>query len=236
MKAMVLCGGKGTRLRPYTHKLPKSMLLLGKKPILEYIIEYLKRQGVEEVILTVGHLKEVILEHFGDGSEFGIKIDYSIESDESGTAGSVKLAMQNFQQNEDFIVTMGDQLTNVNLTKFMETHKKKGVIASIALKKIGIPFQYGTAETKDGHIVGFEEKPIITKTINSGIYALNPEITEYMPDKGDFARDVFPSILRDNRKLGAYIFDDYWMDIGQLHDYESANETISLIDLITNKS
>ncbi len=237
MKAIILCGGKGTRLRPYTHSLPKPMLRLGRKPLLEYIVEYLAREGVTEVVMTVGHLKEQIMDYFKDGSEFGLKIRYSAEDVELGTAGSVKNALKQFKINEDFLVAMGDQLTSLKLKKLMDFHKKQGATITLAVKQTGIPFQYGTVEINDANeVVGFKEKPIIQNLINVGIYALSPKAVEFLPDKGDFALDVFPRLMRENRKISGFVFDDYWIDVGSLHDYEHINQMFSLIDLVTSCS
>ncbi len=233
MKAVILCGGKGTRLRPYTHSIPKPMLRLGRKPLLEYIVEYLAREGVTEIVMTVGHLKEQIMDYFKDGAAYGVKISYSVEEDELGTAGSVKNALKKFRQDDDFLVAMGDQLTSLSLKGLMDYHKKHGAALTIALKQTGIPFQYGTAEINDkGEITGFKEKPIIQNLINVGIYALSPKAAGYLPDKGDFALDVFPKMMREKQKLCGFVFDDYWIDVGSLHDYEHVNQIFSLTDLV----
>jgi len=235
VKAVVLCGGKGTRLRPYTHTVPKPMLVLGRKPILQYIVEYLRKQGVSEIIMTVGHLKEQIIDYFGDGSKFGIKIQYSAEENSIGTAGSVKKAAKLLKGEENFLVLMGDQLTNIDLKKFMDSHLKRKAVISVALKRSGMPFQYGTAEIdKDSNITAFAEKPIIQNLVNVAIYALNKRAIDFLPEEGDFALDVFPAILKSREKLAGYVFDDYWIDVGSLQDYEHMNKLVSIIDLIAN--
>lgn len=235
MKAIVLCGGKGTRLRPYTHSIPKPMLRLGRKPLLEYIIDYLQREGVVEVVLAVGHLKEQIIDYFGNGSKHGIKISYSEEEGELGTAGSVKKALSKISGEDDVLVLMGDQLTNLKLKELMKFHKSKNAFITIALKQSGIPLQYGTAELgSQGEITAFKEKPTIQSLINVGFYVLNKKALEYLPEKGDFAMDVFPKLLAGRHKIAGFVFDDYWVDVGSIHDYENVNRMVSMIDLIVS--
>src|SRR3989338_9641456 len=145
MKAVILCGGKGTRLRPYTHSVPKSMLLLGRKPILEYTIQHLKREGFKDIVLAVGHLHEQVEEYFGDGKKFGVKIQYSVEKEELGDAGSLKNAAHLLAKDEAFLVEMGDHLTNMDYRKMAAFHEKNRPLATVGLKRMGTPLQYGTA-------------------------------------------------------------------------------------------
>ncbi len=228
-KAFVLCGGKGTRLRPLTYAVPKPMLPVGKKPILEFVIANLKRNGFTEILLNVGYLKEQIKSHFGDGSKFGVSIEYLDEAHEMGTAGSILAGKSKI--NGSFLVVMGDHLTNVNLRKLCEHHKKSGAIATVGLKLQGTPLEYGVAKIRDGAVVSFEEKPIIDNYVNAGVYAFEPEIYEYITEGGDFAMDVFPALLSKNRKISAFIFDDYWMDIGRMADYEDIHRVMSIIEM-----
>lgn len=234
-KTIVLCGGKGTRLRPYTYTIPKPMLPLGKKPILEFVIGNLKAHGFTDLILTVGYRKEQIKAHFGDGKKFGVSIKY-YDEDEAGlnTAGSILPAKGEIT--ETFLVVMGDHLTTVDVKKVLEHHRKKGGIATIALKRTGIPLEYGVAHTdKDGRIIKFEEKPIVQNLVNAGIYAFEPKIYDYIRERDDFANDVFPKLLASGEKIYGHIFDDYWLDIGRTVDYEQLNQTISVMDLILRK-
>ena len=235
MKAVILCGGKGTRLRPYTHSVPKPMLLLGRKPILRYIVEHLKRNGITEIVMNVGHLKEQIINYFGDGARFGVKIQYSEEDAELGTAGSVKKAARLLKGEENFLVLMGDQLTSTDLGKITAFHLKKNAVATVALRRTGIPMQYGVAEIdSDSNITCFSEKPIIQSLINVAIYVLNKKALDYLPEKGDFAMNVFPLLMQKKQKIVGYVFDDYWIDVGSLQDYEHMNKLVSVVDLIAN--
>jgi len=233
MIAIVLCGGKGTRLRPYTYSMPKPMLPLGKKPILEFVVNNLKHHGFTDIFFTVGYLKEEIMDYFGDGDKFGVKITYFVEDrKEMNTAGSI-LPCKKFIK-DTFLVVMGDHLTTINFKKIVEFHKKKKGIATMALKRSGLPLEYGIAALdKNNMIVKFEEKPIIQNLVNAGIYALEPEIFNYIRSGYDFSLDVFPGLLADKKKMYGYVFDEYWMDIGRVPDYESLHQIISIIDLAT---
>ena len=233
MKAIVLCGGRGTRLRPYTYSMPKPMLPLGKKPILEFIINNMRNHGFKEIYLTVGYLKETIMQYFEDGSKFGVKIRYFIEDKEMNTAGSI-LPCKRYMDGT-FVVAMGDHLTAVNPQKLMDFHKKKGAMTTMALKRTGVPLEYGIAHINDdGRIERFEEKPIVQNLVNAGLYCFEPEIFNYIKNGYDFARDVFPKLLKDGKKVYGYVFDEYWIDIGRVPDYENLNQIISIVDLVTH--
>ncbi len=230
MKAVVLCGGKGTRLRPYTEEIPKPMLPLGNKPILQYILENAKRNGIEEVFLTIGYKKDQIKEYFGDGREFGIKIRYVEEDEPKNTAGSI-LPLKD-ELKETFLVLMGDHLTNINLRKMIEFHKAHGSTATIAVKEEHRRMEYGIVDVEDGKVLGFKEKPIYTHYINTAIYAFEPTIFGYIQEKEDFGKDVFPRMLEKGEKICAYVFNEYWIDIGRVADYERLNEFINIFSLI----
>ncbi len=230
-RAFVLCGGKGTRLRPYTYNIPKPMLPLGSRPILEFVIDNLKSSGITDIVLTVGYLKEQIMDHFGDGSRFGVKITYSEETEELNTAGSI--LPKKSLVNGTFVVVMGDHLTCVNMKKMIEAHKKAGNIATIGLKRQGVPLEYGVAMVEEGQIREFQEKPILSNMINAGVYVLEPGIYDYINPKSDFAKDVFPAVMKDGKKITAHVFDEFWMDIGRMHDYEKINEIISIIEMVS---
>lgn len=228
-KVVILCGGKGTRLRPYTYTIPKPMLPLGRKPILEYVINHLKSHGFTDLLLTVGYLKERIMEYFGDGSRFGVKLTYYTEEESANTAGSI-IPTKN-EISETFMVVMGDHLSRVNLSDVWDYHKEKGGIATIALKRMGMPLEYGIAELNEkGRIMGFREKPIIENLVNAGVYIFEPRIFDYIKEKDDFAQNVFPRLLENNESIYGFVFDEYWVDIGRVQDYENINRIISIID------
>lgn len=232
MKAILLCGGQGTRLRPYTYNIPKPMLPLGRKPILEYVIRNLKANGVTEFFLTVGYLKERIMEYFGEGKKLGVKIHYVEEKEAQNTAGSILALKGNMK--ETFVVQMGDHLSRINVKKMIEQHRKSGCVASIGFKRAGVPLDYGIAHVgEDGMVKDFQEKPIVTNLINAGLYVFEPSIYDYIQPKEDFARNVFPRLLSSGKKINSYVFDDFWLDIGHTEEYEEMNRAISIIELVT---
>ncbi len=229
-KAIVLCGGKGTRLRPYTYTIPKPMLPLGKKPILQYVLSSLARAGITDAYLTVGYLHEQIEAYFGDGKKFGLKLHYSVETSVLGTAGSIIPLMG--RMDDTFVVMMGDHLSNLDIAAVIAAHKKSGNIATIALNKKGVPLEYGVADLDaDGNVARFREKPIVENYVNTGVYIFEPEIFEFIRPGEDFANNVFPRLIEQGKKIGGFVFTDYWLDIGRTTDYEHINQFISVIDL-----
>ncbi|VVB98186.1 Bifunctional protein GlmU [uncultured archaeon] len=232
MKAFVLCGGQGTRLRPYTYSIPKPMLKMGRKPILQYVVENLKLNGVTDLVLTVGYKKEKIMDYFGDGKKFGVKIEYAIEDEPKNTAGSI-LEYKN-KVKESFFVVMGDHLTDISLKKLMESHKKSGAIATIALTKQEMQLEYGIVGLEKDEITEFSEKPRHEFYINTGIYAFEPEIFNYIKEREDFAKHVFPRLIASKKKINSYVFDEYWVDVGRVSDYERLNEFIKVTTLLKN--
>ncbi|MEM4255443.1 MAG: nucleotidyltransferase family protein [Candidatus Norongarragalinales archaeon] len=234
MKAVIVCGGKGTRLRPYTHTIPKPMLMLGRKPILEYTINHFKSEGFTEIILAVGHLREQIMNYFGDGKKFGVKIEYSVEEEELGDAGSIKNAEKLLKGESHFIVEMGDHLTNLDYRRIVDFHAKQKAFATVGLKRMGTPFQFGTAKVNQAlDVVEFQEKPIIENLVNAAIYVFDKRALEYFPRKGGISFDVIPKLVKE-RKLKGFIFDDYWIDVGGIKEYEELNQSVSVMDLISH--
>lgn len=238
MKAVVLCGGEGTRLRPYTYTVPKPMLWLGGRHILEYAIEHLRKSGIKDILLSVGYLKEQIMDHFGDGSKFGVNIDYLVEDEALFTAGSL-YPHKDKLKDERFLVFMGDHVTNINIEKFLKTHEKTGALATIAVKKKKLSLEYGIIEgnEKTKILRSFQEKPVMNYLINTGMYILEPKALEYIKPKEDFAKNVFPRMLEAKEKLAFYKFSrEYWIDIGRVKDYERMRELFSVIDLARDLS
>ncbi len=228
MKVFVLAGGEGTRLRPYTYSVPKPMLMLGGKPILQYVIENLKRCGMRDIILTVGYAHEQVSDYFGDGNKFGVKIEYSIEKEKMNTAGSI--LPYKGKVKDTFAVMMGDHLTNINLSDMVKFHKKSGAIATIALFRSKMPLEYGVAQVNGTKVVGFVEKPLLEHLYNTAIYLFEPEVFEHIKPKEDFGKDVLPRLVASGKVQG-YVFDDVWFDIGRVSDYERFVELFSVIKL-----
>ena len=224
MKAVIMAGGEGTRLRPLTCNRPKPMVPIANKPVMEHIVNLLKRHRVEEVAVTLQYMPDLIKEHFNNGSEFGLRIRYYVEQAPLGTAGSVKNA-EDFLD-DTFIVISGDALTDIDLDRALEFHINKGSVATLVLKKVDIPLEYGVVVTDDdGRITRFLEKPswgeVFSDTVNTGIYILSPEVLKYFKknEMFDFSRDLFPILLKEERPMYGYVTEDYWCDIGDLKAY-----------------
>jgi len=222
MKAVILAGGKGTRLRPFTYSVPKPLLPVNHKPILEHILLHLKRHGVDEVYITIGHLGYQIKNYFGDGSELGIKIHYLEEDEPKGTAGCLLPLKDKLR--ETFLVVGGDNLTTLDFQDFIKFHKDKGGIASIVLTKMEMPIEYGIAETNEHVIKGFREKPTFRFDVSTMIYCFEPEIFKFIGEKEDFAKDVLPRVLKAGEKLHGYKFDGFWTDVGRHEDLRKVNK------------
>ncbi len=232
MKAFILCGGKGTRLRPYTDAIPKPMLKLGQKPILQYVIENTSRYGITDLILTIGYKKEQIKEYFKDGADFGVHITYLEEDEPKNTAGSILDYQENID--ETFMVLMGDHLTNINLSKMINHHKQTKALATIGTKEVGQRLEYGVLHLDEGqeNVTRFEEKPAQMYYINTGIYVFEPEVYDYIKPYEDFGRDVLPRLIKEKKKVVPYLFPEYWIDVGRVQDYEKLNEFMNIASLV----
>mgnify|MGYP000890029669 CR=1 FL=1 len=231
MKAVIMAGGEGSRLRPLTCNRPKPMVPIANRPVMEHIIDLLKKYGIKDIAVTLQYMPEIIKDHFGDGSEYGVNLNYFIEDIPLGTAGSVKNA-EDFLD-ETFIVISGDALTDINLDKALAFHWNRNAVATLVLKRVENPIEYGVVVTdKTGKITRFLEKPswgeVFSDTVNTGIYVLNPEILNYIePNKKfDFSKDVFPELLKENRPMYGFITEDYWCDIGDLEAYVGVHRDI----------
>jgi len=228
MKAVIMAGGEGTRLRPLTCNRPKPMVPIVNKPVMEHIIELLKKYNITDIAVTLQYLPDLIKEYFGDGSEYGVNLKYFVEDTPMGTAGSVKNAEEFLD--DTFIVISGDALTDINLSKAIDYHFNKQSMATLVLKKVDIPLEYGVVVTnEEGRIIRFLEKPswgeVFSDTVNTGIYILSPEVLKLFNKNEvfDFSKDLFPIILKDNKPMYGYITDEYWCDIGDLRAYWQAN-------------
>lgn len=230
MKAVVMAGGEGSRLRPLTCNRPKPLVPIANKPIMQHILELLVRCGFTEVVATLHYLADQIETYFGDGSEYGVRMRYTVEETPLGTAGSVKQAEQ-WLSDGTFLIASGDALTDFDLSKAVEFHKRHGAMATIVLYRVESPLEYGVVITDhDSHYIRrFLEKPdwtqVFSDTINTGIYILEPEVLEYMePGKAyDWSKDIFPLLLRQRKPLLGYLADGYWCDVGNLQAYRQAH-------------
>lgn len=230
-----MAGGEGTRLRPLTMNEPKPMLPMANKPMAEHIVSLLRRHGIDEIVVTVAFLANTIRTYFGDGSEFGVHLIYATEQNLLGTAGSVLNAREVLD--ERFLVISGDILTDIDLSALIAYHEEKGAMATLALKAMANPLEFGIVITDDeGRIERFLEKPgwgqVFSDTINTGIYVLEPEVLEKIPSDrpADFSEHVFPALLEEGSPLYAFVTDRYWEDVGNLDAFLRAHK-----DILDNK-
>lgn len=219
MKAVVMAGGEGTRLRPLTCNVPKPMVPVMDKPVIDYTFHLLKQHGITDVAVTLHYLPTVIQDYFGDGSSWGIKLRYFIEKTPLGTAGSVKNAEEFLD--ETFLVISGDALTDFPLSEAIAFHRARGALATIVLTRVDSPLEYGLVLTdRQGRIYRFLEKPswgeVFSDTVNTGIYILEPEVLRHIPagEPFDFSRDLFPLFLDRREPLFGCVLRGYWCDIG----------------------
>jgi len=228
MKAVVMAGGEGTRLRPLTSNQPKPMVPIVGKPCMEHIVELLRKHGFEEIIVTVAFLPQAIRSYFGDGESLGLRVEYSVEESPLGTAGSVGLAADKLD--DTFLVISGDALCDFDLGKLLEFHKKREAAVTIALKSVENPLEFGIVVTDEGgRIERFLEKPswgqVFSDTINTGVYVIEPEVLRHIPSDCpyDFSKELFPLLLEMGRPLYGLPMEGYWQDIGNLDQYRQAN-------------
>lgn len=224
--AAILAGGFGKRLRPYTEEIPKPLVPVAGRPILEWQIEWLKKYGIEEFVLLVGYRKEKIIEHMGSGSRLGVKVTYVVEDEPLGTGGALKNAEHILSRNDVFLALNGDIITNLNPLKLVEKVRSGGYIAAIAA--IPLPSPYGIIEVVDSRVTGFREKPKLKDYwINAGVYAMTPRVFDYLPEKGDIEKTGFPEMARDGL-LAAVKYDNvFWKSIDTYKDLEEATREIT---------
>ena len=222
-KAIILVGGKS--VKSGISKIPKCMMELQGKTILEHLFDLLKKYGIRDVILSVGHMKEKIKDHYGDGSKFGVNITYVEEDEPLGTAGPLKLAKKYL--NDSFIVTNGDELKNINIPRMFRLHKRKDALATIALTTVTDPSNYGVARLSGSRILDFVEKPTeeeASNLINAGFYIMEPKVTDIIPAGYSLLeKDVFPKLAKQG-KLRGFPFAGQWFDVGNVERYELAKK------------
>ncbi len=221
MKAVVLAGGKGTRLLPYTTILPKPLLPVGEMPILEILLRQMQYAGVEEVIITVGHLAHLLQAFFQQGERLGLKIRYSFEDHPLGTAGPLSLIDG---LDESFLVVNGDVLTTLSLRSFIEKHRQSGAAATIATHYRKVNIDFGVIETEGSNLItGYIEKPDYEFYVSMGIYLFEPRVLNYIPRNQhlDFP-DLVLTLIQNQEKVQSFPFDGYWQDLGRPDDYAHA--------------
>jgi len=231
VKAVIMAGGEGTRLRPLTSNQPKPMLPMANRPMMEHVVGLLRQHGMTDIVVTVAFMANAIRSYFGDGSELGVRMVYATEETPLGTAGSVLNARE--ELDERFLVISGDVLTDIDLSAVVDFHERKGALATLALSSVENPLEFGIViADEDGSIERFLEKPtwgeVFSDTINTGIYVLEPEIFDFIPEGRpvDFSGEVFPAVLAAGRPITGYVAEGYWEDVGTIEAYLKAHQDI----------
>ena len=222
MKAVILAGGKGTRLAPYTTILPKPLVPIGDMPILEILLRQMKRAGIDHVILTVGHLAELLQAFFQEGQRFGLKIVYSIENSPLGTAGPLSLIGS--QLTDTFLVSNGDVLTTLDIRELIAAHRRSGAVATIASHARKVKIDLGVLQFNGSdEVTDYIEKPTYDFCVSMGIYIFEPRVLEYIPYNQylDFP-DLVLKLISAKEKVIGYRYNGYWQDLGRIEDYEQA--------------
>jgi len=222
--AVVLAGGAGLRLRPLTDDRPKAMIMVAGKPLLEWILEALKRSGIHDIVIGVAYKKERIMEHFGDGQRFGFRIKYSDHTVEGGTGEGFRLAIERHVNDPVFLAMNGDELVDVDINEFTAFHAARGGIVTMAVGPLRSP--YGVVQLRGDDVIGFQEKPILhTHYVSVGAYVMSHAIVEYLPKTGDIERLTFPQ-LASARKLKAYVHKGFWATLNTAKDLEDVENQL----------
>ena len=222
MKAVILAGGLGTRLRPLTDILPKPLLPVGKRSVLEIMITKLKDFGFDELYIATGYKSHLLENYFGDGSRLKVKIKFSKERTPLGTAGPLKLLQKELK--EPFPVMYGDIITSLNFKNLRKFHLNNKSDFTLVTKKIFLPISYGLIKSKGNLIKKIEEKPLMKSEINTGIYYVNPEIVNHIPSGFFHMTDLAKLLIRKNKKVMRYRLREYWIDIGEKENYEKVQK------------
>lgn len=232
MKAVVMAGGEGTRLRPMTSSMPKLLLPVVNRPIMEHVLRLLKRHGLTETVVTVQFLASLVRNYFGDGEELGMELTYANEEKPLGTAGSVKNAEEALKD-DAFVVISGDALTDFDLTDLINFHKEKGALVTVCLTRVPNPLEFGiTIVDEQGKVERFLEKPtwgqVFSDTVNTGIYVMEPEVFDYVEAdvSVDWSGDVFPQLMKEGKPVYGYIAEGYWEDVGTHESYVKAQADV----------
>lgn len=222
MTAVILAGGKGTRLRPYTVSLPKPLMPVGDHPILEILIKQLKKAGVDRVIIAVGYLESLIRAYFKDGSEFGVEILYSSEQEPLGTAGPLRLA-KDLLEDDAFFFMNGDVLSDLNFGDMLAYHRAQGSLATIGLSRRTVDIDFGVVEIDDQQgFAGWKEKPTLGYLVSMGVYVFEPQVITHLPDGFFNVNDLIVHLHTIGRQVKGYEHTGFWLDIGRPDDYVEA--------------
>jgi len=223
MKVVIQAGGKGMRLRPYTTVLPKPLLPVGSKPVLELLLRWVRRNGGQEVYITTGYLGHLIRAFCGDGGQWDLRITYSEESEPLGTIGALNLLRE--ELDAPFLVINGDVLTDLNIGAFVRSHRASGAALSVATMQRSIRMDFGVIEAEKGNIVNFREKPYLNHLVSMGIYCMEPEVLSHIPRGVPFGFDdlVF-RMLDGNAPVNTFQHNGFWLDVGRIEDFEKAQQ------------
>lgn len=224
MKAVILAGGLGTRLLPLTKKTPKPMLPLGKKPILEHLIDWNKKNGVKNIVLCVSYLREKIESHFGDGEEFGVNIEYAISNKPLATAGQLKTAEEFID--DTFVCMYGDSIFNFSLRNMIKQHKTKRAFVTMGLDEYKTNLEYGVIDvSKTGKVLSWKEKPEIKANVNMGCYVMESEVLGLIPKNKPYGMDdVIKKAMTKEKLVSSFITKNGFIDIGNKASYEKASK------------
>jgi len=222
---LIMAGGLGTRLQPLTNEIPKPMLKVGNKPILETIIEQFRNYGFRNILISINYRGDIIENYFRDGEDFGVTINYIKETKRLGTAGAIRLAEKYL--NRPFFVINGDILTNINFNNILQYHFDNKYSMTIGSRVYDMQVPYGVLNVDESCITSLEEKPIYSYVVSGGIYVLNQEVIASIPKNKYYdITELINKLTRDKNKIGSYPINDYWMDIGKVEDYYKANDEI----------
>lgn len=225
LQAVIMAGGPGSRLRPLTEDVPKPMLLVGGRPLMEIIIEQLRDAGIRRVNVTTHHRREKITRHFGDGRDFGVEINYVEEDQPLGTAGALGLMAA---PTETMLVINGDILTQVGIRAMLEFHREHRSDLTVAVRPYAVQVPYGVIESDGAHVTHLSEKPQLQFFVNAGIYLIEPVVHGYIPSGGRFdMTDLIARLLEAGRTVVSFPLHEYWLDIGQHEDYERAQQDVA---------
>jgi NDP-mannose synthase len=223
MKAVIQCGGRGMRLRPYTSILPKPLMPIGSRPVLELLLKWLRRNGIREVFITTGYLGNLIRSFCSDGEQWNMKINYTQEAEPLGTIGPLSLLRD--QLTEPFLVLNGDVLTDLNLGQFVKDHRVHGHLLTIASIVRHSKVEFGVLDETNGEVVGFREKPTLSTLVSMGIYCMNPEVVTHVPSGVPFGfDDLILQMLAEGVPVHAFRHDGLWLDIGRADDFHKAQD------------
>jgi NDP-sugar pyrophosphorylase family protein len=226
--AVILAGGRGLRLAPVTNSIPKALVRIRSKPLLQWVIEWLVGNGVRDIVVGVAHEKEKIMDYFGDGSSFATRIRYSVHTVEGGTAEGFRRAIDRYMTDETFLAMNGDELTDLDTRRLCELHLSSGALATVAVTRFKSQFGIARLDSND-RVVSFEEKGSVPDIYASiGVYVFQREILDYIPESGDIEKTTFP-VLSHMKRLQAYRHDGFWATVNNLKELQEAEENIETI-------